>query len=396
MYLLTNGKIILEDKVLDNQELLIESDRIARIEETGKIAREGLEIIDVKGGYIAPGFIDIHSDYIEHMASPRPSSVLDFRMAIREVEKQLVNQGITTMYHSLSLYKESIFSPKAIRSSENVKKLIDLIEKTEDSNRLIRHRFHARYELDNVDDVNYLLEYIRKRKIHLLSFMDHTPGQGQYRDLELYRETVRGYKNYSDEEIEQHILDLQRAQKLDLETMMYIAQTAIEHQVALASHDDDSLEKLDLVQKMGTSISEFPITLEVAKKAKEKKMHTVAGAPNVLLKGSHSGNLSAIEAIEEGCIDILCSDYYPASLLHALFLLHHKYNKDLPSMLRLVTINPAKALGIDHETGSLAEGKKADIIVIGKVESDYPTINYVFVDGNFVSQLNYLQKKIAM
>jgi alpha-D-ribose 1-methylphosphonate 5-triphosphate diphosphatase len=116
LYLLSNGKLVLEDRVADNYELLIEEGRIRRIAPRGGIDKTGLYVIDAQGGYIAPGFIDIHSDYIEHMASPRPTSVLDFKMAIKEVEKQLVNQGITTIYHSLSLYKESFFTPKKIRT----------------------------------------------------------------------------------------------------------------------------------------------------------------------------------------------------------------------------------------------------------------------------------------
>ncbi|MDK2788865.1 MAG: alpha-D-ribose 1-methylphosphonate 5-triphosphate diphosphatase, partial [Epulopiscium sp.] len=315
-----------------------------------------------------------------------------FKMAIREVEKQLINQGITTMYHSLSLMKDSFFTPKKIRSSDNVKKLVQLIEETNGNCNLIHHKFHARYEIDNVDSVEYLIDYIKENKIHLLSFMDHTPGQGQYRNLEIYKETIKGYQDMSDKEVEKHIKEAQNKEKLDLDTILTITRIAGEYNVTIASHDDDTVEKLDLVKSFGTSISEFPITIEVAKAAKARDMFTVAGAPNVLLGGSHSGNLSAVEAINEGCIDILCSDYYPASLLHAVFLLNKKYNKNLVDMFKLVTINPAKAVGIDEEYGSIAEGKKGDIIIIKKVEENFPVITTAFVDGRLVSKLNYRRR----
>lgn len=392
MYLLSNGKLVLEDRVADNYELLIEEGRIRRIAPRGGIDKTGLYVIDAQGGYIAPGFIDIHSDYIEHMASPRPTSVLDFKMAIKEVEKQLVNQGITTIYHSLSLYKESFFTPKKIRTSENVKKLVEHIEEVNKGSSLIHHRFHARYEIDNVDDVPYLLEYIKQNKVHLLSFMDHTPGQGQYRNLEIYKETIKGYQEMTEEELEKHIQEAQKKEKLDLETILTISKIAREKGVPLASHDDDSVEKVDLVKSWGTVISEFPITVEVAKAAKAQEMFTVAGAPNVLLGGSHSGNLKAAEAICEGCIDILCSDYYPASLLHAVFLLEKKYGQELAEMFKLVTLNPARALGIDAAYGSIAEGKRADLIIIEKDKDDFPFITSVFVEGNLVSRLHYIRR----
>jgi alpha-D-ribose 1-methylphosphonate 5-triphosphate diphosphatase len=400
MYLITNGKIVLEDTILDHYELLIKDEIIADIAPQGEISRAGLQVIDAKGGYVAPGFIDIHSDYIEHMAAPRPASVLDFKMAIREVEKQLVNQGITTMYHSLSLISldrdSVVFTANKIRTPENVQKLIELIEETNAGSCLIHHKFHARYELDNTDKVDYLLNFIKRNKIQLLSFMDHTPGQGQYRDLAIYKEMVKGYREMRDEEIEKNINEEQNIEKLDLEAIMYIAKIAREHGVVVASHDDDTIEKLDLVQSFGTAISEFPITMEVAKAAKQKNMHTVAGAPNVLLGGSHSGNLSAAEAISAGCIDILCSDYYPASLVHAVFLLHSKHQQELVDMFKLVTINPAQAVGIAKEYGSLVTGKKADVIIIGKVEADFPAVTAVFVDGKLVSQLNYRQREVAV
>jgi len=325
VYLIKNGILVLEDRLQNACDLLISGDRIARIAKEGEINPDGYRVIDASGSFIAPGFIDMHSDYIEHMASPRPSSVLDLKMALREAEKQLINQGITTMYHSLSLYKESIFTPKKIRTSESVKKLVELIEELNHSVNLINHRFHARYEIDNVDEVPYLIAHLRDKRIHLLSFMDHTPGQGQYRDLETYKATVNGYCQLTECELATHIAEAKNKEKLDLATIMHISKIAQENGVTLASHDDDSLAKLNLVKSLGTTISEFPVTMNIARGAKERGMFTVAGAPNVLLGGSHSGNLSAKEAIKEGCIDILCSDYYPASLLHAVFLLEQDW-----------------------------------------------------------------------
>lgn len=48
--------------------------------------------------------------------------------------------------------------------------------------------------------------------------------------------------------------------------------------------------------------------MEVAKKAHDDGLWVVAGAPNVMLGGSHAGNLNAEEAIRAGHVDILCSD----------------------------------------------------------------------------------------
>lgn len=392
MYLLTNGRIVTEEAILEGFDLWVKDDRIERIARSGeRISGDAAayEVIDAGHGYIAPGFIDLHSDYIEHMAAPRPTSLMDFNLSIRETEKELIAHGITTMYHSLSLFKGSEYAYKPIREPDNVRKLIDVIDRTHHSKHLVRHRFHARFEIDNVEEIDSLRSYIQEQKVHLVSFMDHTPGQGQYRSLEVFRATVKGYDDLSDEEIEQIIDRHQTKEKLTIDGIRELARFAAKHEIAIASHDDDSLEKLELVKSFGAVISEFPITLEIAKRAKEMGMYTIAGAPNVLLGGSHSGNLSAAEAIRQGSIDMLCSDYYPAALLHAVFELHRKYGMDLAEMFKLVTIHPAKAVKLDHELGSIREGKKADLLIIEQLEEAFPVITSVFVDGNLIQKTNY-------
>lgn len=380
----------MEDKILTGYDLIIENDIIKKIVKQGEThLSSDFEKIDANGGYITPGFIDIHADYIEHMAAPRPTTLMDFELSIREAEKQLICHGITTMFHSLSLYKSSEFGNKPIRNPENVRKFIDLIEKSHTSKHLIRHRFHARFEIDNVEQLDHLKTYINEDKVHLVSIMDHTPGQGQYRNLEIYRETLKGYSNLTDSEIDEIIVNSQRKDKMTINMIREIAESAKKKDIAFASHDDDSIEKLDLVQSLGATISEFPITLEVAKEAKKRGMFTIAGAPNILLGGSHSGNLSAAVAIEHDSIDILCSDYYPAALLHAIFKLHEEYGHDLHEMFKLVTINPAKAVNMDDQMGSIQENKKADILIIEKIENNYPAITSVFVDGKLTAKTNY-------
>ena len=377
MYLLTNGKIITEEGIIEGYDILIENDIIKKICKNGEVDSDEIEVINAYGGFISPGFIDIHADYIENMSSPRPTSIMDFNLSLRETEKVLINTGITTMYHSLSLYGKDIFENKPIRSDENVIKLIDTIENTQNKRHLIRHRFHARFEIDNVKGVERLKKYIRDGKINLLSFMDHKPGQGQYRNIETYRKTLKGYKDVTDSEIDEMIEERQFKDTITSETIEEIAHMAKDRNISIASHDDDSFDKIDFIKGIGATISEFPITMDVAKYAREKGMFTIAGAPNVLLGKSHSGNLSASEAIKDNCIDILCSDYYPAAMLHSVFILNEKYNMDLCEMFKLITINPAKAVKIDNILGSIKEGKKADILIIEKLE-ELPVITSVF------------------
>lgn len=390
MYLITNGQVVTETEILNNSEVLIDGENIVGIYNSGTTKINELDkVIDAEGGFIAPGFVDIHSDYIETMASPRPTSVLDFDISIRETEKILINQGITTMFHSLSFIGEDEFSVKPIRSPENVKALLEKIAQTHNRLHLIRHRFHARLEIDAVDNIEQIKQFILAGKVQLLSFMDHSPGQGQYRNLEIYRKTLKGYKKITDTEIDKVIASRQGSEKMTLVMIQDIAELAHRQNIAIASHDDDTNEKIEFLKQFGATISEFPITIEVAKAAKAAGMLTLVGAPNILLGGSHSGNMSAAQAINEGIVDILCSDYYPAALLHAIFIMHEQYGQDLAKMFQLVTLNPAVAVKMDGEIGSIVPGKKADVLVINKIEGDFPVITCVMVDGKVITQTNY-------
>jgi len=390
MTVITNGSLVLPNSILEDHDLLIKDGRIdAIIPRSVAILSQAENVIDARGGHVLPGLIDIHSDYIEHMAAPRPSIVLDFALSLHETERELISHGITTMFHSLSIYKQDLFTEKPIRNPENFRKFIDLISASHTSRHLVRHRVHARYEIDNLDRVDELVGYIREGKIHLVSFMDHTPGQGQYRDLEIFKQTLKGYQSWSDDDIEHVIQKTRSSPKLTLEHIASVAAIACQHRVAVASHDDDSTEKVDLVKSFGTTISEFPITMDVARSARAVGLKTIAGAPNVLLGGSHSGNLSAASAIKEGVIDILCSDYYPAALLHAVYKLHEVHGMQLHEMVKLVTLHPAQAVYLDTELGSLECGKRADILVVEKLEDGIPVVTNALVDGVPVFHTEY-------
>jgi alpha-D-ribose 1-methylphosphonate 5-triphosphate diphosphatase len=327
-----------------------------------------VEVIDAAGAWVAPGFIDIHSDYVEGVASPRPGVLMDLGAALFGTDREMAAYGVTTIYHSLSVYRMLVFDHKPIRRFENVSRLVALINgmRTGEARRhLVRHRVHLRVEADAVDRLEQIEGLLRDGRIDLLSFMEHTPGQGQYRDLKVFGDTLKGYRPaLSDAEVRDVVAAQQAAPRLTLEQMERLARVAQRGGIAVASHDDDSTEKLEAMQGIGVSVSEFPLTLDIARAARARGLHTIAGAPNVLLGRSHSGNLSARESIAAGATDILCSDYCPAALLSAVFALNRCCGIDLARAFALVTVNPARATGIAHELGEVAVGKRADLLLI--------------------------------
>jgi alpha-D-ribose 1-methylphosphonate 5-triphosphate diphosphatase len=383
-----NGIVVGPQHLTEGCDVRVDGDTIVEVG-PGLAVGPGDTVIDAAGAWVTPGLIDVHADYIEHMAAPRPTAVLDFSLSLREAERELLGHGITTMFHSLSFYGSSDFGSNPVRSPENSRRLVDLIGRAHDDQHLIRHRFHARFEIDHVAMVPTLEQLIEEGKVHLLSFMDHSPGQGQYRDLELYKLILKGYRKLGDGEADQIIEESQGRVKVPFETLKRLADLARSKGLAVASHDDDTVEKLDVVQALGVTISEFPITLEVALEARRRGLATVAGAPNVLLGGSHSGNLSAAEAIVAGAVDVLCSDYYPASLLHAVFQLHRERTMSLAEAFRLVTLNPARAVGLGDRYGSIEPGKAADLLVVRALDDGFPYVSRVMVAGKLLGSWDY-------
>lgn len=378
------GKIATPNGVVDNGTIVIENGVIAEILQGNKAGR-GPQVTDAAGCWILPGMIDIHSDAIEHEMRPRPSSHFPIRSSFHELERKLVAQGITTIYHSFSMHDHD--SANEVRRNANVTRYVEEIRSLNEQSRLIRNKIHIRFEITNRDAVPHIERYLQERTVDLLSFMDHTPGQGQYRDLEVHKRFIMQRQHKSEEEVLRMFEERKRKPKTGLDTLRRLAELARRAGVPLASHDDDSIEKLDLVQDWHAAISEFPVDLPVAVEAKRRGMFVAMGAPNVMLGRSHSNNLSALEAIQEGVVDILCSDYYPPAMLQSVFRLH-RLGCGLHEAVNMVSLHPARALGIDGRFGSIEPGKAADLIMV-RLQDEQPIIRQVWVEGNPACHMEY-------
>lgn len=376
--------IVTPDKIIENGTIEIKEGEIVSITE-GLPERINTEDINAEKKWVLPGLVDSHSDAIELELEPRPNSIFPIEVSFYELEKKLVGEGITTIYHSMSLMEEN--AKKWTRKNEIVLQMIAAIKRLSHGTHLIRHKTHLRYEITNAVAVNSVKKLMKNGNIDQLSFMDHTPGQGQFRDIEVHKRFLIDHRHLTDEEANRTIEESMLFAKLDPKTLQELARLAESLNIPLASHDDDTIEKLEVVKSWNASISEFPIELEVAKKAKEEGLFVVMGAPNVLLGKSHSNNVSALEAIRHGTVDILCSDYYPSSLLHAVFKLYHT-EMPIYQAVNMVSYHPAKALKIDHEVGSIEVGKKADLLIVSE-EKKRPVLQTVIVGGKVVCQMNY-------
>lgn len=289
------------------------------------------------------------------------------------------------MYHSLTLSDEW-----GVREQGMVVNIIQKINQFKKQRAMINHKIHLRYEVTFLEGIKILEKMIREKQIDFMSYMDHTPGQGQFRDKAAYKDFVKAYGIDEEKELEAFFdKSVESQQKINWNKLISLAKSAGKNGIHLASHDDDTKDKIETLVACEGVISEFPINLEIAEYAMSKGMSVCVGAPNIIRGKSHSNNMRAIDAINHHAVDIICSDYLPSAIVPAIFHLAQEKVK-LTEAVKMATLNPAKALGIDHNVGTLEAGKYADLIVI-KLHEGYPIIRQTMVGGKIVYQSDYFE-----
>jgi len=384
--ILTNGQVVLPDRILAAGEVMVEDGVIQHTgQSSSSRALAGETVIDAEGGFILPGFIDMHCDAIEKEMEPRPGAFFDMDIALPELEKKLAGQGITSMYHSFSFAGAEYGIREDCTAANCVRHIIAMKR----NGALIRNKIHLRFEITNYPAVELIRSLIADGVVDVLSFMDHTPGQGQY-------PTVNDYKNYLEKtyhmpfEKVQEILSIKEQGRMQAgRSVETLCRAALLAGVTMASHDDDDKNKVHEYAKMGVRIHEFPIRVDVAKAARAEGNSVCVGAPNIVRGKSTGKGMLAMDAITAGAADIICSDYHPSSVLHSIFKLS-KEAMSLPEAVAMASLNPAQALAL-HDLGSLETGKKADILVVN-IRGGSPVVTTTVVDGIPVYSIQYRRR----
>jgi alpha-D-ribose 1-methylphosphonate 5-triphosphate diphosphatase len=371
---LTNARIVLDNGVLHGT--LIARNGMIRLVEEGSTQAPGA--IDCEGDYIVPGLIELHTDNLEKHLMPRAGVIWPSLSAVLTHDAQIVAAGITTVFDALSvgdLEEESV-------RIETLRSTYDAILEGQASGALrADHWIHLRCELAYPRLMEALEPLMDHGSVRLISLMDHTPGQRQYRDLQQYRKYYsKNHMTWTEEEF----ADVVKRRTEQQATYSAKHESAVlsmsrGRNMVLASHDDTDAQQVDHARRIGVTISEFPTTQEAADAAHAHGLTTVMGAPNMVRGGSHSGNVAAVELAHSDRLDMLSSDYVPASLLHGAFLLHTQAGWSMPRAMATVSKNPAKALGFS-DRGQLKPGMRADVVRMREMNG-LPIVRNVWVNG---------------
>jgi alpha-D-ribose 1-methylphosphonate 5-triphosphate diphosphatase len=376
---LGNARIVLADRVIERGWIAFADGRIAEHGEGD--APGGSE--DAGGDLVLPGLIELHTDHLEAHYVPRPKVYWDPIAAVVSYDGQLATSGITTVLDSLRVWRED--GAEDVDGRAGV--LAAAITAARDAN-LLRsdHFLHLRCEIPMPDVVEEARELVGRPDVRLMSLMDHTPGQRQFRDEGKLRDYYRGKgAGMTDAELDALFARRFAFQKAHAATnLRAIVALAHEYDVPLASHDDTTGENVTDAIRDRVSVAEFPTTMEAARGLHQAGIGILMGAPNVVRGGSHSGNIAAVDLAREGLLDILSSDYIPSSLLMAALQLPGRVpGIDLASAIRTVSKTPAEAVGLS-DRGEIAIGKRADLIRV-HVARDVPVVRSVWREGHRVA-----------
>ena len=347
--------------------MVIEAGIIQAIER-GDTAVPGAE--DWAGDWLLPGLVELHTDNLEKHLVPRPGVLWNAHSATVMHDALCAAAGITTVLDSVVI---GDMDQGGARSQTQHVSIQALHECRNEGLLRVEHLLHLRCEVSAPDIVAVFEQYADDDLVELVSLMDHTPGQRQWRDLTKYRRYSERYGRFDDAQYEALVASLTAHQRrYAIPNRAAIVAASHARGLPLASHDDTEIEHVEQATRERIAISEFPTTVDAARAARAAGMYIVMGGPNLVKGGSHSGNVAAAELAQLDLLDIFSSDYVPASLLQSAFLLRDQVGWSLPKAVNTVTRNPAHAIGL-RDRGELAPGLRADLIRV-RLSGEMPIV----------------------
>jgi alpha-D-ribose 1-methylphosphonate 5-triphosphate diphosphatase len=369
--LVSNVRAVLPRRIAEDATVAFEDGTILSLEE----GRSYRGAVDGGGAMCMPGLIDTHCDALEREVFPRRTAELDVSFALRCLEGRFVAAGVTTAcqgVHFGEAYQE--------RSLELAMRVTAVIEERRQQVAPLDHRILYRVGARSRTGLDEALNLLGRGQdpgdTPLMSFEDHTPGQGQYRDVEKFKEAIGPQDLPPGEDVDSFIAERMASAEQRMPALMAnrekLSALAIEGAARVLAHDAEDAQAVQFAHDWGAAVAEFPVTVEAARQARELGMPVVMGAPNVMRRASHSGNVSAEEMVSAGLCTSLASDYLPASLLAAVFALVDRGVCSLPAAVRLVTAGPAEVVGL-ADRGRLEPGLRADFVLV-EMDGAWPAV----------------------
>lgn len=378
---------------LSRTSVRVEAGRITGLD----MPRDGARIIEAKGMILAPALVDIHGDAFERQLMPRPGVTLPADAAFLETDRQLAANGIATAYHALTLGWEP-----GLRSVETGWQVHDALTRL--APRLtVENRLQLRWETFCAEAIPLIEAALAGPLTPSIAFNDHTTMALLHPDIALQDRPFDFMPDFPITDIDSPAFAAKMGERakrshmsgadfVDLirsvwqrrpDVPSWIDTVAAKGRAVAApmlSHDDTQAEIRSYFRDRGACIAEFPMNRRTADFARAGGDAIVFGAPNAARGGSHLGSIAAGDMIRAGLCDILASDYSYPAMLAAMARLSADHVGPVQALWPLISANPARALGLS-DRGQIAEGLRADLVLVDWPDSGLPAIRQTWVAG---------------
>ena len=314
--------------------------------------------VDLSGYWLLPGIIDLHGDGFERHIRPRPTAPFYKGHALQAADAELAGNGVTTAWFAQSWSWEG--------GSRSPDEAVALLE----ARRQIAHRLGSdiriqlRFETHMPDDHAALMATVRAYHLDYIVFNNHLPEALDMADRAPARFATWAAQNGHDPDA---LLAIVRAAKqADPDIPAFLAGLAADlraHGVTLGSHDDPDAATRAFYRGIGAQVCEFPTSLEAAQAARAAGEPVLMGAPNIVRGGSQSGNIAAMELLEDGLCDALISDYYIPAMAQAAWAIAAARALSFAHAWEMISTRPAAIMGL-ADRGRLTPGARADLVVM--------------------------------
>ncbi|MES2425156.1 MAG: alpha-D-ribose 1-methylphosphonate 5-triphosphate diphosphatase, partial [Pseudomonadota bacterium] len=290
---LISGARVLRPEGLSDGAVCIEEDSFQAQPPTAA------RLINAQGLLALPGMVDLHGDAFERQLMPRPRVRFPTALALADTDRQLVANGITTAFHGITWSWEG-----GLRGRDTALELIAGIRQ-----RAMLpgadHKVHLRFENHNVAEADEVARSIAAGHVDLLAFNDHLPDIARKCRQTEKRQAYAERAEVDNTAFMERLAAAQaRADEVPAAVAL-LARLAAERGIAMASHDDLTVQDRQHYGALGAHISEFPRSMEAIATAQDQGSPIILGAPNVLRGGSHCGAVGAADMVVQGKCDIL-------------------------------------------------------------------------------------------
>ncbi len=355
------------------------------------------EVIDATGLILAPALIDVHGDAFERQLMPRPNVFFPIDAAVIDTDRQLASNGIATAYHAITLGWEP-----GLRDIARGREMMEAIQRL--SSRLtVENRVQLRWETFAFEALETIEWALQAPLTPSLAFNDHTSMTMRAYDVPMQdrefefspdfkiasldddrmrqRTEKKAHRSGISEDAYLKLLGEVWDRRDDVPaTIAKVAALGRKAGAPMLSHDDTKAETRQYFRNLGAATAEFPMVIEAAQAARENGDLIIFGSPNAARGSSHIGSLGAGDMVEAGLCDALASDYFYPAMLSAVARLDAEKRTDRLAIWSLVSAGPARAMNLT-DRGEIAEGKRADLVLVDWPDGQAPAIQGTWVGG---------------